>query len=221
MKYIDYACYDYSINETEVEQNIIKAIKLGVKNVSILPYSINTVKNIDEIKQGIVKVSVAGDFPFGLSDTKTRNFFVSQLCKLPINGIDLFIPTKTISNRKYDKFREDVKTNLEICQENNIQLKYILEYRVFSHEVLAKVCQILLSFGIDAIFASSGMMIDDISDNLIACNFLSTKSKIKSICTGNCYNSKQVKMVKNNTDLHGIRFFHLSTLSTFLSAINH
>ena len=47
MKYIDYACYDYSINEIEVEQNVIKAIKLGVKNISVFPYSINTIKNID------------------------------------------------------------------------------------------------------------------------------------------------------------------------------
>lgn len=221
MKYIDYACYDYSINEAEVESNIIKAIKLGINNISILPYSINTIKNIDAIKQGNVKVSIAADFPFGLSDIKTRNFFVSQLCKLPINSIDLFIPTKIISNRKYDKFREDIKTNLEICQENNIQLKYILEYRVFSHEVLAKVCQILISFGIDCVFPSSGIMIDDIADNLIACNFLTTKSKIKFICTGNCYNPKQIKMVQNNTNLYGIRFFHLSPLSSFLSAINH
>ena len=221
MKYIDYACYDYSINEIEVEQNVIKAIKLGVKNISVFPYSINTIKNIDEIKQGIVKVSVAADFPFGLSDIKTRNFLVSQLCKSSINGIDLLIPTKIISNRKYDKFREDVKTNIEICQENNIQLRYILEYRVFSHEVLAKVCQILLSFGIDCVFPSSGIMIDDISDNLIASNFLTTKSKIKSICTGNCYNTKHAKMIKNNADLYVIRFFHLATLSTFLSSINH
>lgn len=220
MKYIDYACYDYSINEIEVEQNIVSAIKLGVNNVSILPYSINSLKNVPLIKEKNTKIYVAADFPFGLSDLKTRNFLVSQLSKHNIHGIDLFIPTKIISNRKYDKFREDVKTNLEICQENNIDLRYILEYRVYSHEVLAKVCQILLSFGINVILPSSGLMIDDISDNLIACNFLTTKSKIKSICTGNCYTQKQAKIVNDNTQLYGIRFFHLPGLSTFLSQTN-
>jgi len=221
MKYIDYACYDYSINEIEVENNIVSAIKLGVNNISIFPYSVNSVKNIPIVKEKNTNIYVAADFPFGLSDLKTRNFLVSQLSKSNIYGIDLFIPTKVISNRKYDKFREDVRTNLEICQENNIDLRYILEYRVYSHEVLAKVCQILLSFGINVVFPSSGLMIDDINDNLIACNFLATKSKIKPICTGNCYNTKHASLVANNKDIYGIRFFHLATLSTFLSTTNN
>lgn len=221
MKYVDYACYDYSINEIEVEQNVVSAIRLGINNISIFPYSINSIKNVPLIKEKNTNIYVAADFPFGLSDLKTRNFLVSQLSKSNICGIDLFIPTKIISNRKYDKFREDVRSNLEICRENNIDLRYILEYRVYSHEVLAKVCQILLSFGINIVLPSSGLMIDDISDNLIACNFLSTKSKIKSICTGNCYNARHAKVVKDNTDLYGIRFFNLHSLSAFLSNTNN
>lgn len=221
MKYIDYACYDYSINEIEVTNNITNAIKLGVNSVSILPYSINSVKNLPIVKEKNTKIYVAADFPFGLSDLKTRNFLISQLSKNNINGIDLFMPTKVISNRKYDKFREDVRSNLEICQKNNVDLRYMLEYRVYSHEVLAKVCQILLSFGIDSVFPSSGLMIDDINDNLIACNFLATKSKIKPICTGNCYSIKQASLVDKNKDIYGIRFFYLAGLSTFLSRVNN
>jgi deoxyribose-phosphate aldolase len=217
MKYIDYACYDYSINEAEVELNVASSIKLGIKNIAIFPYSVNTVKNMSAVKDNNINLYVAADFPFGLSDLKTRNFLVTQLAKNNISGIDLFIPTKIVSNRKYDKFREDVRTNLEICQENNVKLRYILEYRVYSHEVLAKVCQILLTFGIDSVFPSSGIMIDDVSDNLIACNFLSTKSKINTICTGNCYNSNQVSIVKNNTNLYGMRFFHIPNLASFVS----
>ena len=123
MKYVDYACYDYSINEIEVEQNVVSAIRLGINNISIFPYSINSIKNVPLIKEKNTNIYVAADFPFGLSDLKTRNFLVSQLSKSNICGIDLFIPTKIISNRKYDKFREDVRSNLEICRENNIDLR--------------------------------------------------------------------------------------------------
>ena len=153
MKHIEYACYDYSLNEIETENNILSAVKAGVNSVSVFSYSLNNTKNLLQVKEKKILVSC----------------LVSQLCKAGVDSIDLFIPTKIISNRKYDKFRDDVKNNLEICNEHNVKLRYVLEYRVYSHEVLAKVCQILLSFGIDTIFPSSGMMIDDINDNLIAC----------------------------------------------------
>lgn len=220
MKYLDYACYDYSLTETETENNIISAIKLGIKNISVLPYSINTMKSIPEIKNKDISLFCAADFPYGLSDAKSRNFIVSQLCKSGIDGIDLFIPTKIISNRKYEKLRDDIKNNLEVCNENNIKLRYILEYRVYSHEILAKVCQILLSLGIDTVFPSSGTMIDDINDNLIACNYLFTKSGIKTIITGNCYTNKHYKSVNSMVDAYGIRFFHLASLSAYMLNIN-
>lgn len=217
MKHIEYACYDYSLNESEVESNIYAAIKSGITCVSVLPYSINTIKNIPSIKDKSVSVSCPADFPSGLCDIKTRNFLVTQIAKLGVDYIDLFIPTKIVTNRKYEKFREDVKTNLEICRENNIKLRYILEYRVYNHEVLAKICQILLDFGVDTVIPSSGMMIDDISDNLIACNFLMTKSKVNTICSGNVYTEKHAISLKNMNNLYGLRIFHLPAIDIVLN----
>jgi deoxyribose-phosphate aldolase len=215
MKYIDYACHDYSLNETEVSEFINSSIRFGITGISILPYSIGTIKNIPSIKEKKITISCPADYPHGLSDSKTRNFLVTQLCKSGVDHIDLVIPTKIVTNRKYDKFREDIRTNLEICRENNVDLRYILEYRVYSHEILSKICQILMDFGITTVFPSSGSMIDDISDNLIACNFLMTKSKINTICTGNMYHNKHANIIKNMDNLYGIRFFHLAGLAIF------
>lgn len=223
MIYTEYACLDYSINETETVKNITDAIKYGVSNVSVLPYSLTTLRSISDIREKNISISCPVDFPLGISDLKTRSFAVSNLCKtFPnlINTIDLVIPTKIITNRKYDKFRDDIKTHLEICNEFNIQLRYILEYRIYNHDVLAKVCQILMDHGINIILPSSGTMIDDINDNLIACNFLMSKSKIKTITTGNVYNEKQVNTVVKIDELYGIRFFNIHSLHMFMEHIN-
>jgi deoxyribose-phosphate aldolase len=213
MTYIEYACYDYSLSETEVSQILSEATKFNINTISVLPYSIATAKSISAIKDKKLSISCPADFPNGLSDTKSRNFLITQLCKSGIDCIDLMIPTKIITNRKYDKFRDDIRTNLEICNTYNVKLRYILEYRVYNHEVLAKVCQILMEFGIDTVLPSSGLMLDDINDNLIACNFLMSKSKINTICTGNVYNEKQAMAIKNMINLYGIKIFHLSNLS--------
>lgn len=211
--YIEYACYDSSITEIETRSNIEKAFKSGIKNISVFPYSVSTAKSVVD-DASILNISVPIDFPYGLSDIKTRNFAITQTCKQKIQKIDLFIPSKILTNRKYDKFREDIKSNLDICSENNIQLRYILEYRIFSHEVLAKACSILMDFGVDTVLPSSGHMIDDISDNLIACNYLHTKANIKTICNGNIYNDKQVQSIKN-ANLYGIRLHHINSIDLF------
>lgn len=205
--YIDYCCYDYSINEIETVNNISTAIKCGIKNIFILPYTINYIKQsyIDDS----INFGCPVDFPYGLSDQKTRNFAVENIAKSKkIKYIDLMIPTKTITNRKYDKFREDIRTNLDICNQNSVILRYVLEYRVYSHEVLNKICQILKSFDIDTILPSTGTMLDNINDNIIACKFLQTKSTIKTICNGNIYLPQHIELVKNS-DLHGLRIHNI------------
>ena len=217
MKYIEYACYDYSINEIELSKIITDVIKLGVRNFAVLPYSVNTIKNINlsNLDNPQITISTPVDFPYGLSDTKTRNFAVAQTIKSGCNIIDLFLPTKIITNRKYDKLREDIKSNLDICIEKDVKLRYILEYRVYSHQILSKVCQILTSLGIDTILPSSGTMIDDIYDNLIACQFLLEKNEIKVITNGNIYTEKQAKLVKQ-ASIHGIRVHNLNSLKLIL-----
>jgi deoxyribose-phosphate aldolase len=205
--YIDYCCYDYSINEIETTANISTAIKYGIKNIFILPYTINYIKQ-DQLNDAI-KFGCPVDFPYGLSDQKTRNFAVENMAKSnKIKYIDLMIPTKVITNRKYDKFREDVKTNLDICDQYGINLRYVLEYRTYSHEVLAKICQILKNFNINTVLPSSGMMLDDINDNIIACKFLQTKSGIKTICTGNIYTQNHLKLI-NNSNIDGLRLHNI------------
>jgi len=91
----------------------------------------------------------------------------------------------------------------------------MLEYRVFNHETLSKVCQILQEFKLDTVFVSSGMMLDNLEDNLIVCNFLTVKASIKTICTANTYTDKHVKLVKNTPNIEGIRFFHIAGLELF------
>lgn len=215
MTIIEYASYDYTINENETQENIIKAIELGANIISVSQYSLSTIKNITKSRN--ILFACCLDFPYGLSDSKSRIFMANQIIKQKndLAFLDIMIPTKIITNRKYDKFREEIKNLLELCQPLNISIRYILEYRMYSHEVLAKVCQILKEFNLDTVFPSTGTMIDNIEDNLIACNFLSTKTTVKPICTGNIFNSNHVKIIKNMTNLYGIRFFYTSGLELF------
>lgn len=211
--YSEYSCYDISINEDEVKQNIQNAVKLIPSCISVLPYSLSAIKGM--IPDNI-KLSCVIDYPMGINDIASRNAIVQQVAKNnQVKIIDLHMPSKLIVNRKYDKFREDIKTNLDICKQNNVELRYILEYRIFSHEILAKVCQILTSLGIEYVLPSSGFLLDDINDNIIAAKYLMAKSEIKVICNGNVWTKQQIQNV-SKSGVHGLRVAHLPALELLL-----
>jgi deoxyribose-phosphate aldolase len=207
---IEYACYDRTLTEENVKQEVASAIQYGIKNLSIYQYSIPYIKPI--LTSDDIKISCPIDYPYGLSDLKTRNMMVSQLSKMGVNCIDLVMQSKFVANRKYDKIREDIKTNLDICAEHSIELRYILEYRIFSHEILAKICQILKNLNVHTVIPSTGQMIDDINDNIIAAKYLHTKSDINVVVNGNIWTQKHIDNIKNS-NIKDIRLHYLSSVT--------
>lgn len=210
---LEYACYDRALTEEEVKNNISSAAKLGIKNISTYQYSLPYIKPL--VTEYNLFVTCPVDYPYGLSDLKSRNFMVSQVAKSGVNRIDLVTPSKCVTNRKYDKIRDDIKSNVEICQANNVELRYILEYRVFSHETLAKICQIFKSMGVDTVIPSTGQMLDDINDNIIAAKYLSAKSNIKVVINGNIWNQKHIDNIKSS-NIEQIMLYHISGLDFFI-----
>jgi deoxyribose-phosphate aldolase len=211
--YIEYACYNYALSDEELKHNFTLAIKLGIKNIATFHMHLPAIKALTE--ELSLNISCPIDYPYGMSDSKTRSTAINAAAKAGATCVDIMVPAKFISNRKYDKLRDDIKNNLTICQENNLVARYILEYRVFNHETLAKTCQILKTLGIEYIFPASGHMIDDINDNLIAAKYLMAKSDIKVITNGNIWTAKHSDNIKL-ADIYGIRLHHVPSLELFL-----
>jgi len=212
--YIEYACYDHSLSDDEVKQNISEAINFGIKNIAIHYTYIPLIKPLIYQSEPSIILSSPIDYPYGLSDSKTRILAIENAAKAGASVIDITVPSKYISNRKYDKLRDDIKNNILICQKNNLIPRYILEYRVFNHETLAKTCQILKSLGVEYILPSTGHMIDNINDNLIACKYLMAKSGINIICNGNIWTNKQADTVRSS-EVYGARLHHLPSIELF------
>lgn len=211
--YVEYACYDYALSDDEVKNNIILATKAGVKNFGIHYTYIPLIRSTINDVNGIISSPI--DYPYGLSDSKTRSYAIENAAKAGASVIDMTVPAKFIANRKYDKLRDDIKNSIAICQQYNIIIRYILEYRVFNHETLAKTCQILKGLGIEYALPSSGHMIDDINDNLIASKYLMAKSNINIIANGNIWTDKQAESVKS-AGIYGVRLHYISALELFL-----
>jgi deoxyribose-phosphate aldolase len=199
---IEYYYYDATLKDLELTDTIKSVTKFNLATISVLPSQIKTVKSIIDSK---IKLATPIDFPLGVSDTRSRLSIAENALKNKADILEIVCPTYYLSNRKYEKFREDIKILKELVTNTDVELRYILEYRHFTYELLYKVAQILFEFDIKTVYPSTGYFLDDISDNLLASALINKKvPNIKIICNGNIWNNKQAKLIQNST-IYGIR----------------
>lgn len=213
MKNIEYAIYDLDLDEEEIKVKILNSKSLNINCISIPYFYTKLVKSL--IKDSPIIISNSIDYPYGLSDTKTRNDAIKNAIVNGAEKIEIVIQNNLLSNKKYDKIRNDIKSNVDICATNNIPITYYLEYRVFTHHSLIKACDIMLEFDLKNIYPSTGNMIDNIDDNIIASILFKEKTGINSIFTGNIWNKNHIEklnkykidQIRTNT-LNGVRLFN-------------
>lgn len=212
--YIDFAIINTEINETEAKA-ILQELKTYPINSITVPFYL--IKSFKSIIPNDIKLSCLIDYPLGISDIKTRKCAIEQAHKAGSTAVDITMPQNLAANRKYDKIREDIKQCLDFCNTNDIQVRYILEYRVFDHYCLKKICEIFDNNNIKFIYPSSGYFIDNLADNILASIFLHQNSKdLNVLCTGNMWCDKHFEtMIKSG--LFGFRTSSLNSLKNFIA----
>jgi deoxyribose-phosphate aldolase len=211
--HIDFAIIDTDLNEKEAKKQISDAIQFGVNSICIPYYLIRSTKILLEKKQ--IDLSCFVDFPIGISDNKTRLEGVKNAIMAGANCIDIVMPQNLATNRKYDKIRDDVKAIKEICDPINVKIRYILEYRIFDHRCLKKICEIFDNTNIMYVFPSTGYFLDNLADNLIACAFLHQNSKeLNVICSGDIWLEKHFDIIYRS-GIGGLRTFSPHIVKNF------
>lgn len=206
---IEYAHYDLASNDTEIKEELIQASKFAISTISVLPQSLKLAKSV--IPEHIL-ISSPIDYPTGCSDLRSRLNMCEYAIKNGAVKLDVVVPTHAICNRKYEKFRDDIKSILDLSIVHNVSVRYILEYRIFTYETLYKVAQILETFGVGEVFPSSGFFLDNITDNILAAGMINKKvPKMNIICNGNIWNLDQIGNI-NKLNLYGIRVNSLNGL---------
>lgn len=206
---IEYAYYDTSSNENEFKEAITASIKYPIDVISVFPTYLKVAKTL--IPDNVL-LSTPIDYPLGIMESKIRLEATSEAIKNGVKIVELVCPINIICNRKYEKFRDEIKNIIELCSQTETKVRYILEHRQYSYELMYKVAQILLNAGIDTIYPSSGYLLDNIYDNILAAGLVHQKvDKIKIICNGNIWNSSHIDLVKK-TNPYGVRVNSIHSL---------
>lgn len=206
---IEYANYDISYNDNELKLEFDTINKLGINTISVLPCHIKLAKTT--LKSSI-KVATVIDYPLGYSSSVIRSQHTLSCIKDGASVIEIVIPTHLLCNRKYEKIKQDVDTQYKICQDAQVDLRYILEYRIFQVDSLYKASHILFNQNIRTILPSTGYFLDDIADNLIVCSLIQKKiPDMQIVVNGKIWNDKHFNII-NNQALYGFRCYSLNCL---------
>lgn len=209
-------------NDNEARESLVEALKTNSVDSITVPYHLlKIIKPFTQHTDKAIDLSCLIDYPLGISDLKTREFASSQAIKNGATCLDIAMPQNLAANRKYDKIREDIKNISDLSIDKSIKIRYILEYRIFDHHCLKKICEIFDSFNIQYAFPSTGYFIDNLADNIIASVFLHQNSKnLNIICSGDAWNSKHFEMINKN-GLFGLRFSSATSLRNFTDSCNN
>ena len=210
---------DFAITDTETSdalaRDMVKELCLyNIHSITVPYYLVKTTKA--SLSQNI-DLSCSIDYPLGISDLKTRLCAIQQSHKVGANIVDISMPQNLASNRKYDKIRDDVKSCAELCASLGIKARYVLEYRMFDHHCLKKICEILENNSIVQVFPSTGYFIDNLADNILASIFLHENSKnLQILCTGNMWLDKHFATL-SKSGLSGFRTNSINSLKNFVN----
>lgn len=105
--HIEYSYYDSSSNEIETKEIISKVIKYPVNTIAVLPTYLRSVKTIIPSN---IELCCPIDYPLGIIDNKSRISILEGAIKNGAKSVDMVCPSYILCNRKYDKFREEIKS---------------------------------------------------------------------------------------------------------------
>jgi deoxyribose-phosphate aldolase len=216
MKYIEYGCYDLATNENEIKELIKKVVLFKPSCISVLPYYVKHVKPLINHSH----LSTIIDYPFGVSDSTSRLVAVEEAIKDGVDSVELVMNSSLLCNRKYDKIRKELEIFSNLCLKHNIVPKCILEYKLFSLDLIYKSCSILNEYSIDTIYPSANFLIDNISDNILAGMLILKKNpKMFIVFNGSAWTDDHIDMLTNNNIL-AYRASNIYTLEKLHKKIN-
>lgn len=213
---IEYCYYDISSNEKEVKENIDQAIEFSPSAISVLPQYVRMIKkNLEDTK---FSVGTIIDYPFGLSNAQSREDSVKDAIDKGVNFLEIICPNYSLCNRKYEKFRLEIDKFIEMSQASNVDLRYVLDYKIYNLNLLQKVSQILLSKKIFTVYPSVGFLMDAISDNILVGMLIMQKNpQLNIIFNGQAWNDEQIDLILSNNSIFCYKANNIHTLEKIVN----
>ena len=205
------ACYNQDSTYNDIMHAVFIAAEKDVSSVAIPSGFMSRVN--DFLKDQ--KFSAAIDFPYGLSGTQIRLHEIILAIRQGASFIDLVINNSYIKEENWRKIREDLKACLSICKEKNVELRALIEYRLFPLKTVLMMCDLFNMNGVYHVVNSTGFIADDISDNAITSHQMQEKTGVLVTSCVRAFTAPQIQTFED-IDIYALRLMSTKIVEDLL-----
>ena len=109
---IEYALHDIESNDKSIKKEIELALEYPIKQISVLPQHIKTVK---KIVPKHINLSSIIDFPFGISSEQIRMDMIQFASDEGVDTEEIIAPNRMMCNRNYTSIRSEITKQFDLC----------------------------------------------------------------------------------------------------------
>ncbi len=199
--YQEMNCFDTEMTEADTLKKVFFAIENKLDGVFVAPLMVPQVK---ELAPRDFQIATFVDYPYGMSDTASRNHCIMSNIRKGANCIDLMANMHYINNKMSAKFSEDVKTCLETCKSNGANLRMVLEYKLYDLPVVYKIAEAIADIGVLYLIPSTDRLLDDVIDNIFVSHEIGKRTGLKTIINAPIHRDSQAKYILSSK-CYGVR----------------
>ena len=205
------ACYNQDSTYKEILEAIFVASQKKLDSVAIPSGFMGRVNDFLDDQ----KFSAAIDFPYGLSSTSVRVHEIIIAIRQGASYIDLVLNNSYVKEENWKKIRKDLKDCLSVCSSHNVEMRVILEYRLFPIKTVLLICDLLAEIGVYNVINSTGFVVDNISDNALISYEIQRKTGcLVTSCVMAC-NKSHLKTF-HDMKIHGIRIMSSKVVDSII-----
>tara|TARA_R100001377_G_C3194677_1_gene112171 strand:+ start:2747 stop:3379 length:633 start_codon:yes stop_codon:yes gene_type:complete len=205
------ACYSQDSTYAEILEAVFTSSEKDMRCLAIPSGFMGRLSEFTKSQE----FSVAIDFPYGLNGTQIRIHEIILAIRQGASYIDLVINNSFIKEENWRKIQQDLKSCLSICNEYDIELRVIIEYRLFSVKTVLLMCDLFYQAGVTHIINATGFIADDISDNAIISYQMHEKTGVLVTSCVRAFNKSHVAMFEE-MGVHALRFMSSKVVGDIL-----
>lgn len=158
---LDTKLFDHTILKPDasieaVDKICTEALEHDFASVCVNQY--RTAQVAKALKGSNVKVCTVVGFPLGAVDACIKAYETKLAIEAGADEIDMVINIGALKDGAYDVVKDDIRAVKDVCDDNNVILKVIIETCVLTDEEKVKACEISLEAGADFVKTSTGFI---------------------------------------------------------------
>jgi deoxyribose-phosphate aldolase len=210
---LEYQISNSNATKDEIREIVFLATQKRFKTIACLPPFLSSVK---EFRSKYYELEIAAiiDYPHGVNSTKTKMFLAMDCIRQGVNYLDVVANINHIHNDKLHLLVEEIRLFVALGYERNVEVRYILDPHELDLTNIVDIAKLFKANGITTLILESGLVPDDLTDNLLLQNQIDKKTKLNVILNTASWRMHHIEAMQKS-EIYGARFRYLSAVKEF------